>query len=115
MKEDRPEIAQLRRGVLEHCVLALVRNDEHYGYDLVTALAEAGLVVTEGTVYPLLARLRKDGLVATEWRESDSGPPRKYYRATDAGLRRLDEFQRSWTDFRQSVDTLLNQGAGRND
>ncbi len=77
-------VAQLRRGVLEYCVLALLGDEERYGYDLVTELSDAGLVASEGTIYPLLSRLRKDELVATSWQESPSGPPRRYYRLTRA-------------------------------
>jgi PadR family transcriptional regulator PadR len=105
-------VSQLRRGVLEFCVLALLREDERYGFDLVRALAEAdGLVTTEGTLYPLLGRLRKEGLVDTSWRESTSGPPRRYYRMTKAGRAALEAFTDEWARFRASVDTLLEKGA----
>jgi len=100
-------VTQLRRGVLEYCVLALLGDEERYGYDLVTELSEAGLVASEGTIYPLLSRLRKEELVATSWRESPSGPPRRYYRLTPHGQRALDSFQDSWTDFKNSVDQIL--------
>jgi len=101
-------LAQLRRGALENCVLALLAEDERYGYDLVGELAEAGLVASEGTVYPLLSRLRKDDLVTTTWRESDAGPPRRYYSLTPAGRRALADFRVAWSDFRASVDRLLD-------
>jgi PadR family transcriptional regulator len=105
-------ISQLRRGVLEFCVLALLRDDERYGFEIVRALSEAdGLVTTEGTVYPLLARLRKEGVVETTWRESPSGPPRRYYRLTPAGRALLDAFTTEWMRFRDSVDNLLETGA----
>lgn len=103
-------MTQLRRGVLEHCVLALLQQQERYGYDLVTELSEAGLVASEGTVYPLLSRLRKEELVRTSWQESPSGPPRRYYALTDRGREALADFTRSWTELRRSVDTIL---AGR--
>ena len=105
-------ISQLRRGVLEFCVLALLRDDERYGFEIVRPLSEAnGLVTTEGTVYPLLARLRKEGVVETTWRESPSGPPRRYYRLTPAGRSLLDAFMTEWARFRDSVDNLLQTGA----
>ena len=105
-------ISQLRRGVLEFCVLALLRDAERYGFEIVRALYEAnGLVTTEGTVYPLLARLRKEGVVETTWRESPSGPPRRYYRLTPAGRSLLDAFMTEWSRFRDSVDNLLQTGA----
>jgi PadR family transcriptional regulator, regulatory protein PadR len=101
-------ISQLRRGVLEYCVLALLRGTERYSYEIVHALGEAdGLVTTEGTLYPLLSRLRKDALVTTTWRESETGPPRRYYRLTPSGEARLATFLGEWSRFRDSVDTLL--------
>lgn len=102
-----PTLAQLRRGVLEYCVLALLGDQERYGYDLVTELSEAGLVASEGTIYPLLSRLRKDELVATSWQESPSGPPRRYYRITARGQAALELFRTSWTDFKAAVDDVL--------
>lgn len=102
-------MTQLRRGVIEHCVLALLEHEERYGYDLVTELSEAGLLASEGTIYPLLSRLRKDGTVQTSWRESPTGPPRRYYSLTDQGRRALADFTRSWTDFRNSVDQILGK------
>ena len=79
-------LAQMRRGTLQYCVLALLADEERYGFDLVRSLAAVdGMVTSEGTIYPLLNRLRRDGLVESTWRESSSGPPRRYYRATRAG------------------------------
>src|SRR5256885_3412291 len=73
-------IAQMRRGTLQYCVLALLDADERYGFDLVRALgAVDGMVTSEGTIYPLLSRLRRDGLVESTWRESSAGPPRPHY------------------------------------
>jgi PadR family transcriptional regulator PadR len=107
-------ISQLRRGVLEFCVLALLGDGERYGFEIVRALSEAdGLVTTEGTLYPLLGRLRKEGVVRTTWRESPSGPPRRYYRLTPAGRSLLTAFTAEWVRFRDSVDTLLETGAPR--
>ena len=71
-------LTQMRRGTLEYCVLALLREEERYGFDLVKALGAAdGMVTSEGTIYPLLSRLRRDGLVTTTWEESPAGPPRR--------------------------------------
>ena len=106
--ETRNPLTELRRGVLEYCVLAVVRDDESYAFDIVRRLASAGeLVTSEGTIYPLLSRLRRDRLVTTTWRESDAGPPRRYYRITDAGRRALDGFARDWSRFRDAVDVIL--------
>lgn len=101
-------VSQLRRGVLEFCVLALLRDGERYSYEIVHALGKAeGLVTSEGTLYPLLSRLRRDGVVSTSWRESQTGPPRRYYRLTPSGRSRLQAFIPEWNGFRDSVDSLL--------
>ena len=102
-------VAQMRRGVLPYCVLAMLGDTERYGFELVHALGEVdGMVTGEGTIYPLLARLRRQGLVETSWRESDAGPPRKYYRLAEPGREALAEFAQSWHRLRDSVDDLLN-------
>jgi len=95
--------------VVEHCVLALIKDEESYAFEIVRVLGERGLVTSEGTIYPLLGRLRRDGLVSTVWRESDAGPPRRYYRITDAGRRVLETFVADWTGFRDAVDALLSR------
>ncbi len=103
---------QLRRGVLEHCVLAVLASSPEYAFELVRRLSQVdGLVTSEGTIYPLLARLRRDGLVATTWEPSDAGPPRKYYALTEAGRRTLSAFTAEWTTFTDGVDELLRQAA----
>lgn len=108
--QTRDPLTELRRGVLEHCVLAVLRDGESYAFDIVRGLSGAGeLLTSEGTIYPLLARLRRDRLVTTAWRESDAGPPRRYYQISDAGRRALDAFGDDWTRFRDAVDALLGQ------
>lgn len=110
MGDGRQEalLAQMRRGTLQYCVLALLASEERYGFDLVRGLADIdGMVTSEGTIYPLLSRLRRDGLVESTWRESTSGPPRRYYRVTQAGRRALADFQREWSRFRDAVDSLV--------
>src|SRR5581483_10867058 len=93
-------LAQMRRGTLQYCVLALLAEDERYGFDLVRALGEVdGMVTSEGTIYPLLSRLRRDGLVESTCRESDAGPPRRYYRATRTGRAALEAFEAEWDRF----------------
>ncbi len=99
---------QLSKGVLEYCVLALLSEHERYGFELVRTLGELdGLVTSEGTIDPLLSRLRKDGVVATSWRESNSGPPRRYYRITESGDEALERFIYDWQRFRDGVDRVL--------
>jgi PadR family transcriptional regulator, regulatory protein PadR len=106
-------LAQMRKGTLQYCVLALLADEERYGFDLVRALAETdGMVTSEGTIYPLLSRLRKDGLVETTWRESTSGPPRRYYRLTNAGQAALATFIEEWGRFRDAVDHFVERKAG---
>ncbi len=102
-------VAQMRRGVLPYCVLAMLGEGELYGFELVRRLASVdGMVTGEGTIYPLLARLRRRGLVDTSWRESVAGPPRRYYRLAQAGRDALAEFSESWKLLRDSVDSLLD-------
>lgn len=89
--KDR-RIIQLRKGILELAVMGVLYNTRHYGYSLVRALSESGTIsLKEGTVYPILARLNRDGLVHSEWVESDQGPPRKYYALTQPGRELFDE------------------------
>lgn len=105
-------LAQLRRGVLEVCVLSLLaRQGRAYAFDLVRHLAEAGMVTSEGTVYPLLSRLRRAELVHTDWVESPSGPPRRYYALTPSGVAALSSFRSDWSAFRDSVESLLQESA----
>lgn len=100
--------SQFRRGTIEFCVLALLRGGERYGFEIVRSLSEAdGLLTSEGTVYPLLARLRSAGLVETNWKESNQGPPRRYYRLTAEGVRALAVFEEQWRRFRGAVDSVL--------
>lgn len=87
--------------------MALLAQEERYGYDLVTALADAGLVASTGSIYPLLSRLRRSDLVETTWRESPDGPPRRYYRLTSDGRDTLEGFRTAWRDFSSSVDSIL--------
>jgi PadR family transcriptional regulator len=104
-------ISQLRRGVIEFCVLALLAEEERYGVELVQKLAgEDALVTTEGTLYPLLGRLRRERAVETTWQESPAGPPRRYYRLTSTGRKSLATFIDEWSRFRGSVDAILKIG-----
>jgi PadR family transcriptional regulator PadR len=102
------QVAQMRRGLLPYCVLALLRHGRRYGFELVRTLgAMDGMVTGEGTLYPLLARLRRNGLVTTSWQESPAGPPRRYYQLSPAGRRALGEFTGEWERLRDSVDGIL--------
>ena len=106
-------LAQMRRGTLQYCVLSLLADEERYGFDLVRGLAEMdGMVTSEGTIYPLLSRLRRDGLVESTWQESPSGPPRRYYHMTTAGRAALEAFKLEWRRFRDAVDHFVERKAG---
>ena len=108
---DDAILTHLRRGALEYCVLAMLRDHELYGLDIARRLTVDGILMSgEGTLYPLLARLRKAGLVDTTWRESVEGPPRRYYSLTPEGTDALSSFARSWKPFRDSVDSALLRG-----
>jgi PadR family transcriptional regulator, regulatory protein PadR len=101
-------LSQLRRGVLEHLVLSLLEEEPLYGFDLVRRLSDVdGMVTSEGTIYPLLSRLRREGRVTTTWAESESGPPRRYYALTPEGRASLSAFAAEWRRFRDAVDALL--------
>jgi len=107
-------LAQMRRGTLQYCVLSLLADEERYGFDLVRGLAEMdGMVTSEGTIYPLLSRLRRDGLVESTWQESPSGPPRRYYRLTDSGRSALEAFRLEWRRFRDAVDNFVERKASK--
>ena len=102
-------LTNLRRGALEYCVLAAIADGEGYGFDIARRLSADGLLLGgEGTLYPLLARLRKSAYVDSAWKESTSGPPRRYYRLTPDGERALAEFTRLWRPFSRAVDTALD-------
>jgi PadR family transcriptional regulator PadR len=102
----------MRRGTLQYCVLSLLADEERYGFDLVRGLGEMdGMVTSEGTIYPLLSRLRRDGLVESNWQESPSGPPRRYYRLTGRGRSALEAFRLEWRRFRDAVDHFVEKGA----
>ena len=103
-------VAQLRRGAAEACVLSLLGGQERYGFELARALTDNGLVASEGTIYPLLTRLRQQGLVETTWRESTEGPPRRYYRLTEDGQIAIGSFADQWKLFRNAVDRILQSG-----
>ncbi|MBX9399431.1 PadR family transcriptional regulator [Streptomyces sp. TRM72054] len=97
--------SQLRKGVLEYCVLGLLRDSPRYGVELLEMLGSVSVMTTsQGTIYPLLSRLRREGLVETSWQESRSGPPRRYYDLTLRGQAALKEFTDIWPQFRDAVD-----------
>jgi PadR family transcriptional regulator PadR len=103
--------SQMRRGLLELCVLALLEKQPNYGYEIVTRLAQApNLTASEGTVYPLLRRLRKVGWLETYWEESDAGPPRQYYRLSPEGREYLKALRKEWSQLIASVGGFVDGG-----
>lgn len=98
--------SQMRKGMLDYCILLLLKRQAAYASDIIQQLKEAELLVVEGTLYPLLTRLKKDGLLAYEWQESTQGPPRKYYRLTDDGLQFLGELDMAWGEISNTVNYL---------
>lgn len=101
-----PEI-QMRKGLLEFFILLAISRDESYASDIIQTLKEADLIVVEGTLYPLLSRLKSEGLLSYNWKESDAGPPRKYYTLTDTGTKTLERMKETWSKLETSIDTLI--------
>lgn len=99
--------AQMRKGVLELCILAIIEEDEVYPSDIIARLKANDLIVVEGTLYPLLTRLKNDGLLDYSWRESNAGPPRKYFKITDIGRQFLEALTSSWQKLVFSVGQTL--------
>lgn len=104
--------SQMRRGVLELCVLRILRDKPNYGYEIVTTLAEFGpLAAGENTVYPLLRRLKTEKFLDASMVESPSGPPRQYFRLSARGRQRLTDLQNEWTELAQAMERCLAKGA----
>lgn len=98
--------SQMRKGMLEFCVLLLLKRGDAYASEMIAKLKEAHLIVMEGTLYPLLTRLKNDGLLSYRWEESSQGPPRKYYSITPLGLEFLAQLSISWDEIARSVTIL---------
>ena len=96
--------SQMRKGVLEYCILSIIKNNEAYASDILDRLKDAELIVVEGTLYPLLTRLKNEGLLNYRWEESTSGPPRKYYGLTEDGQDFLKALDTAWTELVAAVE-----------
>jgi PadR family transcriptional regulator PadR len=105
--------AQMRKGILEYCILGILSNGDAYASDIIEKLKEAKLIVVEGTLYPLLTRLKNAGLLEYRWEESTSGPPRKYYVLSESGVQFQEELKMTWTELHQAVEhiTTPNQAS----
>lgn len=102
MKLENTKV-QMRKGVLEYCILSVISSKELYASDILEILKDAKLIVVEGTLYPLLTRLKNAGLLSYKWKESSSGPPRKYYQLTDLGKTFLRELGETWNELNYAV------------
>lgn len=101
--------AQMRKGVLEFCILSILRDGEAYTSDILETLKENKMLVVEGTIYPLLTRLKNAGLLSYRWEESTSGPPRKYYELTETGRLFLKELNATWDNLQQAVNKVISE------
>lgn len=101
--------AQMKKGILEFCILSILSNKEHYPSEIISKMKEAELLVVEGTLYPLLMRLKNDGLLSYRWEESSAGPPRKYYKLTPLGDQFLKELQITWQELVETVNKTTQQ------
>ncbi len=101
--------AQMRKGVLEYCILSILKDEDKYASEILGALKDAKMLVVEGTIYPLLTRLKNAGLLNYRWEESTSGPPRKYYALTETGHLFLKELNGTWDELRNAVNLVTNK------
>jgi len=101
--------AQMRKGVLEYCILSILKDGEAYTSDILESLKDAKMLVVEGTIYPLLTRLKNAGLLTYRWEESTSGPPRKYYELTETGKLFLKELDTTWSDLQKAVNRVTSE------
>lgn len=101
--------AQMRKGILEYCILSILSRGDAYTTDIIEEMKQSKLVVVEGTVYPLLTRLKNDGYLAYRWEESTSGPPRKYYKLTEEGVNFLDELDKSWQELVDAINNITKK------
>lgn len=101
--------AQMRKGILEFCILSILSKNDHYASEILDTLKGGKMIVVEGTIYPLLTRLKNSGLLEYRWEESTSGPPRKYYKITEAGKASLAELSTSWKALTTAVNKITKQ------
>ena len=98
--------SQMRKGMLDYCIMLLLNEKPYYTSDIIQRLKEANLLVVEGTLYPLLTRLKNDGVLSYEWQESTQGPPRKYYVLTDEGREALTQMDAAWNELENTVHMI---------
>ncbi len=103
--------SQMRKGILEYCILSIIEQGEVYPSEIIERMKTAKLQIFEGTLYPLLTRLKNAGLLQYRWVESNSGPPRKYFQLTEAGVQFYGELKKTWTEITESVDQITQPRA----
>jgi PadR family transcriptional regulator PadR len=103
--------AQMRKGILEYCILTIIAEGDAYASDILNKLKEAKLIVVEGTLYPLLTRQKNAGLLSYRWEESTQGPPRKYYSLTESGKEFLKDLDASWHDLVEAINNIKKKPA----
>lgn len=101
--------SQMRKGILEYCILCIIGRSECYASDIIDRMKDAKLIVVEGTLYPLLTRLKNAGLLNYKWEESKSGPPRKYYSLTEQGKTFLNSLSETWNELSEAVSIIANK------
>ncbi len=101
--------AQMRKGTLEFSILLVISRGEIYSSDILKGLKKSDLIVVEGTLYPILSRLRKEGLLEYKWEESKNGPPRKYYKLTKKGEETINKLKKVWEDLYKSINSLIEK------
>ena len=104
----------MRKGILEFCILGIISRGEVYASDILDALKNANMLVVEGTVYPLLTRLKNAGLLTYEWKESSSGPPRKYFTLTQEGKTAFEDLKQTWNELSDAADAATNYHKSEN-
>ena len=101
--------SQMKKGILEYCILSIIKSKEVYPSEVIKELKSAELIVVEGTIYPLLTRLKNAELLSYRWQESTSGPPRKYYSITNKGAKFLGELEKTWLNIAKSVENITTK------
>jgi PadR family transcriptional regulator, regulatory protein PadR len=104
---------QMRKGILEFCILHIIARGEVYASDMLNELTQAKIIVVEGTLYPLLTRLKNAGFLEYSWRESTGGPPRKYYKITEQGTQFLNDLNETWDELTDSIETIRKNVASQ--
>lgn len=109
MNEDNVKV-QMRKGILEYCILAILSREDSYAPKIIAELKEAQMIVVEGTLYPILTRQKNAGLLSYRWEESPQGPPRKYYMLTEAGHQQLKMLDEAWDEMVEQIQAIRHGG-----